>query len=428
MLLDTSRKRSTILTFGLFLGACTATAATALIATVDDKDSTVHIRQIETPLAMPTLVLPDPEDDAKERFFMSTSISNKDTFSEILQRLNVEDHEAFVFLAKSTEVKNMMRLGTGKQVVAEVEADGELVNLESTYADEAGSVHSFKVVKKNKSFRVIQTGNLLNRQVEMRSGRIGSSFFVATDAADTPAVIASKMADIFGTQLDFPRDVKKGDHFNVVYETFWRNGVQVKTGNILAAEINASGNSHKVVLFALPGQAAAYYTPDGIAVKNSFLKSPLTFSRMSSGFAMRTHPISGDWRQHKGVDFTAPTGTPIHATSSGVVEFAGTQNGYGNMVKIGHSNKVTTVYGHLQRFATGLHNGEHVKQGQVIGFVGVSGWATGPHVHYEFRVNNEPHNPQLASNTLETINKQNIPHFLQVSSDMTHRLSLMGRI
>jgi murein DD-endopeptidase MepM/ murein hydrolase activator NlpD len=427
LLFNTSRKRSALLISILFLGVCTVAGAALITTAAEDQESFVQSKKIAVPLALPKLALVQPEDDDKSRFVMSTSTTDSDTIADMLKRLNVEDSDAFSFLVKNPTAKKLMHLGAGKPIVAEVDAEGSLVKLEATYTDENQDTRVLQVRRDNDTFQATEAGAALERQVEMRSGSIGASFFKSTDAANTPAVVSTKMANIFGTQLDFANDVKKGDNFNVVYESFWRNGVLVKIGNILAAEINASGVARKVVLFGLPGQIAAYYTPDGVAVQNAFLKSPLGFSRVTSGFAMRTHPISGDWKQHKGIDFSAPMGTPIHATASGRVEFAGSKNGYGNMVVIEHGKDVTTAYGHLMHFSNGVRAGEQVKQGQVIGFVGMTGWSTGPHVHYEFRVNNEPRNPVLAANTLDALNDHSLMRFRQVSSDMTHRLALLRR-
>ena len=198
---------------------------------------------------------------------------------------------------------------------------------------------------------------------------------------------------------------------------------------MLAGEFDNAGNRYQAVWFSDPASktgGGGYYAFDGKSLKKAFLKSPLAFTRISSGFSMRLHPILGQWKQHTGVDFAAPTGTPIHAAADGVVDFVGQQNGYGNIVVIKHWSGYSTAYGHMSRFAPNIKKGMKVSQNDVIGFVGMTGWATGPHLHYEFRVNNQPRNPlsvEVPNN--QALTGPQLQRFRTVAADMQHRMAML---
>ncbi|TFV96585.1 M23 family metallopeptidase, partial [Oxalobacteraceae bacterium OM1] len=255
-----------------------------------------------------------------------------------------------------------------------------------------------------------------------------SSLFAATDAAQIPDNIATQMVDMFSTNIDFASDLRRGDRFNVVYETFWQNGEYVRAGRVLAGEFVNGGSRYQAVWFEAPGNGqGGYYTFDGKSLKKAFLRSPIEFTRISSGFSMRVHPISGHWKQHQGVDFAAGTGTPIRASADGLVDFVGGQNGYGNVVFIKHSNGISTVYAHMSRFAHGLRKGMKINQGEVIGYVGSTGWATGPHLHYEFRVNNEPRDPMsIKMPNVQALAGADLQRFRAVAGEMSHRFALLN--
>jgi murein DD-endopeptidase MepM/ murein hydrolase activator NlpD len=233
---------------------------------------------------------------------------------------------------------------------------------------------------------------------------------------------------MFATDIDFASDLQRGDRFDVVYETFWQNGEFVRGGRILAGEFQNGKNNYKSIWFddVEPRLGGGYYTFEGKSLKKAFLKSPLKFSRISSVFSMRRHPISGQWKQHAGVDFAAATGTPIHAAADGVVEMVATQNGYGNIVVLKHWSHITTAYAHMSRFAAGLRKGEKVSQGDVIGYVGSTGWATGPHLHYEFRVAAKARDPMSVDiPSVQALNGTELKRFRNVAGDMTHRFELL---
>jgi murein DD-endopeptidase MepM/ murein hydrolase activator NlpD len=260
----------------------------------------------------------------------------------------------------------------------------------------------------------------------MKSGEIRSSLFAATDDAGIPDNVAVQLTEIFGTEIDFHRELRRGDRFSVVYETIYHHGQPLRAGRVLAAEFVNDGKSHKAVYYAAAASGGAYHTPDGKSRRAAFLRSPLEVSRITSGFAMRRHPIMQDWRAHKGVDYAAPTGTRVKATADGVVDFAGRQNGYGNIIVLKHHGRYSTHYGHLNAFAPGMKKGSRVSQGDVIGYVGATGWATGPHLHYEFRIDNVHQNPLSAALPVEIpLDGAALAEFRRQSEPLMARIELV---
>ena len=229
--------------------------------------------------------------------------------------------------------------------------------------------------------------------VQVAVGTISRSLFAATDDAGIPDAITSQMAEILSSKIDFLRDLRRGDQFRVVYEMRGHEGRIVGAGRVLALEFINQGKRYDAVWFSADGISGGYYSLDGENLQGAFLQNAIKFSRISSTFGMRKSPMHGEWEGHAGVDYAAPTGTPIHATADGVVEVAGWMNGYGNTVIIRHRGKISTVYGHQSRLAEGITVGTRVSQGQLIGYVGSTGWSTGSHLHYEFRINDKPVDP-----------------------------------
>jgi murein DD-endopeptidase MepM/ murein hydrolase activator NlpD len=243
------------------------------------------------------------------------------------------------------------------------------------------------------------------------------------------------MAEIFSGDIDFRRALRKGDRFNVVYETLEADGEAVRTGRVLSAEFVNDGKSFQAMWFQPSSldavgqlQKGGYYTLDGQSLRRAFLSSPVEFSRISSGFSMRFHPVLQTWRAHKGTDFAAATGTPARTVGDGTVEFAGVQNGYGNVVFIKHRNGNETVYAHLSRI--NVQRGQSVSQGQTIGLVGATGWATGPHLHFEFRVNGEQQDPMKIAQQSNTIPvpAASMPLFRQMASGVKDQLQAAATI
>ena len=237
----------------------------------------------------------------------------------------------------------------------------------------------------------------------MAGGTVRSSLFTATDEAGIPDNVATQLAEIFANDIDFRRELKRGATFSVVYETLTAEGEPITwgpvSGRVLAAEFVNKGQTFSAMWFKDADGKGAYFGLDGQSKQRSFLASPLEFSRITSGFAMRMHPILNTWKQHNGVDYGAPVGTPVRTVGDGIVEFAGWQNGYGNVITIQHSNERSTVYAHLSRID--VAKGQRVEQGTVIGAVGQTGWATGPHLHFEVKIDGQQQDPLLVAQSSE---------------------------
>jgi murein DD-endopeptidase MepM/ murein hydrolase activator NlpD len=241
----------------------------------------------------------------------------------------------------------------------------------------------------------------LEASPRLAGGEIQSSLFAATDAAGVPDSVAVQLAEMFASDIDFRRDLRRGDRFHVVYETLTADGEPLKSGRILAADFINNGRTHEAVWFEAPGFKGGYYGFDGESKRRYYLSSPLEFSRVSSGYGMRFHPVLGQRRAHLGVDFAAPTGTPVRTVGDGVVEFAGVQRGYGNVIFVRHRNNQVTVYAHLSRI--GVRTGQRVSQGDFIGNVGSTGMSTGPHLHWEFRDNGVHKDPLQVARQSEAV-------------------------
>ncbi|MES2299714.1 MAG: M23 family metallopeptidase [Pseudomonadota bacterium] len=373
------------------------------------------------------------QETAAQSFVHEEKVRAGDTLAALLNRLGVDDAAATAFIKTDKVAHDVMQLKPGKRVQAQTGADGQLQWLRATVVDgKDNPVKNVSITRKGDTFIANEEAAQLERRIEMRAREITSNLYAATDATSDggklPESITAQIIEMFSTNIDFRSDLKRGDRFNVVYETFWQNGEMVRAGRVLAGEFTNRGTTYQSVWFQDPAsrQGGGYYSFDGKSLKKAFLKSPLEFSRISSGFAMRVHPISGNWKQHKGVDFAAALGTPIRASGDGVVDFAGTQGGYGNVVVLKHWASYTTAYAHMSRFAPGLHKGSKISQGDVIGYVGATGWATGPHLHYEFRVSNEARDP-LSVNVVQQapLTTAELTRFKSVSGDMMHRFELL---
>jgi murein DD-endopeptidase MepM/ murein hydrolase activator NlpD len=340
----------------------------------------VTVQNVIEQIALPVTPVAEGSDEAYTR---EERVQRGDTIASIAARLRIEDQSALRFLRGSVEARALRGLIPGRIVRARTTEDGRLIDLR--YAN----VGQLIIVKADgDTFRVTEQAAPLERRVMMKSGEIRSSLYGATDAARLTDGVADQIADIFSTDIDFHKDLRRGDKFTVVYEMFYDAGEPVKSGKVLAAEFINAGKSYQAVWFQHADGQGAYYTPEGKNIKKSFLRSPLEFSRVTSGFTTgRFHPILQRWRAHTGVDYGAATGTGVKATADGVVDFAGVKGGYGNVVILRHQQKYTTLYGHLSRFGHGIRTGSKISQGDVIGYVGSTGLATGPHLHYEFRIN-----------------------------------------
>lgn len=340
----------------------------------------VERERIEQAIALPDL---EPQPVPAQRFSAQERVMRGDTVAALFERLGVRDARAMEFLRGDTTGRAIFRqLVPGRMMQAETGADGELHSLR--YFLSATSL--FEVTRAGDTFSARSRAATDPPRLFYRTATIRSSLFAATDAAGIPDAIAMQVARVFATDIDFHTELRRGDKLSVVYEMVYDSGELVAAGRIVAAEFINDGRTYHAVLFTDDEGDDSYYSLDGTNRAKAFLRSPVEFSRVSSGFGGRVHPIFKNWRAHTGVDFAAPRGTRVLAAADGTVVSAGGRGGYGNAVEIRHGGSITTLYAHLSGFARGLHAGSKVRQGEPVGFVGSTGYATGPHLHYEFKI------------------------------------------
>lgn len=333
--------------------------------------------------------------------YRSELLRSTDTAETLLQRLGVADPQAAAWLRLDSNVHQNLLGRTGRALTAETTDDHRLLRLTARWApDDSGDFKRLVVERNGESFTSRVETAALETSSRLAGGVIRSSLFAATDDSNIPDVIAIQLAELFSGDIDFRRSLRKGDRFSVVYETLEADGEPLRSGRVLSAEFVNNGKRHEAVWFEEPGGKGAYYDLAGASMHRAYLAAALKFSRISSSFSVRFHPILKKWKAHLGTDFAAPTGTAVRTVGDGVVEFAGVQNGYGNVIFIKHSNKAhVTVYAHLSRID--VKRGQSVEQGDEIGAVGSTGWATGPHLHFEFRVNGKQQDPMLIAKSSE---------------------------
>jgi murein DD-endopeptidase MepM/ murein hydrolase activator NlpD len=355
-----------------------------------------------------------------ERFIREERFQSGETLGGLLDRLGVAEEDA----ARLLRMKELRRLRPGATVTGEISAGGELARLDYLGPRDSLSV----IIRDGDGFRVREERAALQTRLVMKSGVIRSSLFAATDAAAIPDSIAMQLADIFGGDIDFHRGLRKDDRFSVVYEQQTLHGRAVRVGRVLAAEFRNQGKAHRAVFYSGPDGKSGYYAADGKNLRKAFLRSPLEYSRISSGFGMRHHPFLQTWRAHNGVDYAAPAGTRVRSVGDGVIDFVGQQGGYGNVIIVRHPGNITTVYAHLMGFTRGLRKGVNIAQGDIIGAVGQSGWATGPHLHYEFRTSGQARNPlAVVLPTALPIAANEIAAFRTQADPLAARLELIGQ-
>jgi murein DD-endopeptidase MepM/ murein hydrolase activator NlpD len=366
------------------------------------------VTEIVTPADLATQI--DILADHELLLYRSETTRASDTADSLLRRLGLADPALAAFLRSNAEARKLLEGRPGKRVQARAGRSGLAVELVARFAAaDSNLVDShftrLSIVRGDGAFSVRTETAALSVETRLGSGTVRSSLFAATDEAHLPDAVASQMAEVFGTDIDFHRDLRRGDTFSVLYEAPTADGEPISwgagSGRVLAAEFINNGQQHSAIWFPTDAGKGAYFDLEGRNKRRSFLASPLEFSRVTSGFAMRMHPIFKEWRQHKGVDYAAPTGTPARSVGDGTVAFAGRQNGYGNVVEIRHSNERSTVYAHLSRID--VKPGQRVEQGERVGAVGSTGWATGPHLHFEFKVSGQHQNPMAIARSAETV-------------------------
>jgi murein DD-endopeptidase MepM/ murein hydrolase activator NlpD len=384
-----------------------AVAAFATIAPSPNGDAPVTSSIVDVVTVRPDLVQRGPDFYIREERFQ-----RGDTLSGLLSRLGI----ASPHLERLVRLRALHSLRPGYSLTAEVSSDGEPRSLGYLTARDT----FVQVLPEGESYSVSESKPALDTQLVMKSSVVRSSLFAATDAAGIPDSVAIQLAEVFGGDIDFYRDLRKGDRFGVIYELHYYAGRPVRGGRVMAAEFVNQNRTYRAVFFG-----NGYYGPDGKNLRKAFLRSPLEFSRVSSGFGMRMHPIAQAWRAHKGLDYAAPSGTRVRAVGDAVVEFAGPKGGYGNVVMLRHHGQYATVYAHLSRIA--VRRGARIAQNDTIGYVGQTGWATGPHLHYEFRIAGEARNPlSIAMPAALPVAPHDLPAFRAHAAPLVARLDLLA--
>lgn len=371
-----------------------------------------------------------------QNLYRSDVTRSTDTADTLLTRLGVDDPQATQFLRNDPLARQWLLGRGGRNITAETLDTQHLSKLVARWSpDDSGQFKRLVIERQEQGFTSRLETAPLQAASRLASGTIHSSLFAATDEVGLPDSIAIQLAEIFSGDIDFRRALRKDDRFNVVYEVLEGDGEPLRTGRVLSAEFVNAGKTFQAMWFQptgsdTSGQAnkGGYYTLDGQSLRRAFLSSPVQFSRVSSGFAMRFHPILQKWRAHLGTDFAASTGTPARTVGDGVVTFAGQQTGFGNVVFIKHRNNTETVYAHLSKIL--VKRGENVSQGATIGLVGATGWATGPHLHFEVRVNGVQQDPMALAQKSETVPvpAAALPLFKQLASNVKSELQAAASI
>ncbi|OEY66530.1 OapA family protein [Marinobacter sp. X15-166B] len=317
-------------------------------------------------------------------------VKRGDTLSGLFKRAGYNDGLMLSVINGEGVASDIQKLYAGETIAFAENADHDLEALVLTRS----RTESLQIERTETGF----TGKQVLREPEVRTvyaqAEITSSLFGAGQAAGLSDKLTMELAGIFGWDIDFVLEVREGDRFSLVYEELYLDGEKIDHGKILSASFTNRGRELAAVLYTDENGVSNYYTPEGRSMRKAFLRTPVDFARISSNFNLqRRHPVLNTIRAHKGTDYAAATGTPIKATGDGRVIHVGRKGGYGNTVVLQHGNNITTLYAHMSKYGRGIKSGTRVKQGQIIGYVGATGLATGPHLHYEFRVNGTHRNP-----------------------------------
>ncbi len=357
---------------------------------------------------------------------LEVSVRPGSTLSGILARHGFGAGQVLALLGSGDEAWRLERLRPGQTLEIHRDRAGRLVEL----ALRLDAEHTWRYTRDGDGFGAHLESAELERRIATASATVDSSLYVAARRAGLSHAVILSLAGVFEWDVDLARDLRRGDRFSVIYEELYLDGRKVRDGHVLAAELTNRGRTWRAVRYTDPKGRAAYYTPGGESAQKAFLRSPVEFARVSSRFSRaRRHPVLNTIRAHRGVDYAADPGTPVRATADGRIVSAGRNGGYGNTVVLAHGGQYSTLYAHLSRFARGVRAGGRVRQGQVIGYVGSTGLATGPHLHYEFRVRGV-HRDAL---TVELPKGRPVPaeyrpHFLQVTSRLSGRLARLGNL
>lgn len=350
----------------------------------------------------------------------SVVVANGDTLSTVFAKVGLSPAVMHAVLASSPDAKQLSRLKIGQTLEFQLTEQGELASLRS----KLNSLETLALEQTPKGYVFKKEQVKPEVSTVYARGEIDSSLFLAAKRAGLSHNLTMDLANVFGYDIDFALDIRKGDSFEVIYEEKTVEGQRVGTGNILAARFTNRGKTYSAVRYTSKDGTTSYYNADGTSMRKAFIRTPVDFARISSRFSNgRKHPILNKIRAHKGVDYAAPHGTPIKSAGDGKVLLAGRKGGYGNTVIIQHGQRYRTLYAHMQGFAKGVRNGSTVKQGQIIGYIGTTGLSTGPHLHYEFQVDGVHVDPLgLKLPMADPIAKSEMPRFMQQSQPLMARM------
>jgi murein DD-endopeptidase MepM/ murein hydrolase activator NlpD len=353
---------------------------------------------------------------------VEVTVQRDDTLDQIFRSIGL-DVETLAELRARPEIRKALDLLRPGDIITLTHADGVLQSLNR----QISNTLTLSVARAGDDYAVNYIENPLESEIVGKRARIESSLFAAGQQAGMKSTTIMTLANqIFGWDIDFALDIREGDEFGVLYEQKFQDGRYVADGRVLAAEFVNQGKTHRAVWFeSQDGSVQGYFTPEGKGMRKAFLRAPLDFTRISSVFnPRRVHPLSGRVRAHKGIDYAAPTGTPIYAAGDGRIEFAGRKGGYGNAVIIDHGRGITTLYGHMSRFGKSARGGRSVRQGELIGYVGSTGASTGPHLHYEYRIKGVHKNPATIPQPRTEIPAQYLAEFRSQAEVAFARLDL----
>jgi len=391
----------------------------------------IKVSRVTESLALPaepqvnSLLLPlnDKAIEDKSLQWQEVKVKSGDNMALIFSRLGISPTTLHTVLHLDKSTLKLARIKPGHLLRFQIDEKGTLQQLQYQF-DVANSLH---IQKSGTSYSAKTQTKTLETRVAHASAKIDSSLFLAGQAAGLSDNMTMQIANIFGWDVDFALDIRQGDHFTVIYEEIYLDDKKLKDGNILAAEFFNHGKSYQAIRYEDKNGNAQYYDPKGMSMRKAFLRSPVEFSRISSRFNLgRKHPILNKIRAHKGVDYAASRGTPIKATGDGKIIFKGVKGGYGKTIIIKHGSAYSTLYAHMRSYNKSSRIGSRVKQGQVIGYIGSTGLATGPHLHFEFRVNGVHRNPlTVRLPKASPLAKKYRPDFEQQASEMVARLDLI---
>ena len=326
------------------------------------------------------------EDDSQ---WLTVKVKAGDALASIFKRHQLKPRELHDIMSLGKDTACLKKLRPGEVFRFQIDENQHLQKL----VYEINPLKSLHIQRQEQGFAAAIQVRKIEKRTNYAIGQINSSLFEAGKEAGLSDTLIMKMVNIFGWDIDFALDIRKGDQFALIYEEQFLNGKKINDGAILAAEFVNQGRTYRALRFTDAANHSDYYTPEGLSMRKAFLRTPVDFRRISSRFGKRHHPVLNKMRLHKGVDYAARSGTPIKASGDGKVIFRGKKGGYGRTVIIQHGGRYSTLYAHMSRFKKGVFAGKRVKQGQIIGYVGRSGRATGSHLHYEFRVNGVHRNP-----------------------------------